>query len=174
MNFTEVLFQFYPRDSLESDLLKPKVGKDYVNVFQEAVATLLSLIGCSVVVLGKKKRGKKKLEIVRWESQAEVGSADIIAFRENNKLFLIDCTTGAVDDSKIRKLQQTVNYLSSEEDREHSRIIGLIFSSQDCKDIRRNYYEDINIIDASRITTIFDMMLKGDNENAREELHISR
>jgi hypothetical protein len=152
--------------SKEDELIKKA---DFV--FQDAVAMLLSLIGFSVIVLGKKKLKNKELDKLRLDSKVVVGSVDIIAFRENNKLFLIDCTLDIVDDSKIRKLQKIVNYFSSEEDRKYSKIMGLIFSSQDCRDVSRKSYEDIRIIDAHLLKIIFDLALKGKNQDARSRLH---
>ena len=89
MDFTEVFFKFYSSEDFKSDLLTPELIEKADFVFQDAVAMLLSLIGYSVIVLGKKKRKNKELDKLRLESKVVVGSLDLIAFRENNKLFII-------------------------------------------------------------------------------------
>lgn len=170
MNFNEAFFKFYPAEYLESDLLNPELVEKADSIFQDAVAGLLSLIGYSVIVLGKKKRNNRELDKLRFESKVVLGSVDLIAFREDDKLFLAECTIDIVDDTKIRLLQKMVNNLVSEEDRKYSKGMGLIFSSQDCRDIRRRYHEDIRIMDSHKLKIIFDLMMKGKNKDARLEL----
>jgi hypothetical protein len=174
MNFAETVFKFYPKEAFKQHLLDPYSFKDADDVFQEAVARLLSLSGCSVVVLGKKEYEsgvdpkKKRYDVLRTNTGYEHGSVDLIAHHEErDKLCLIDCTTKVVDEPKIRRLQQTIKELSSEEERSCSRVFGLIPSPRDCSDIKRHYWEDIHIIDKSDLERILDLIIEGKVEDAR-------
>lgn len=166
MNFAEVVFQFYPIDTLRQHLSKSEDLGESDIIFQDAVATLLSLSGCSVVTLGKKGYETLRARKTRYE----LGSVDLIAYyREKDRLCLIDCTSAVVDDSKIRRLQQTVREVSTKEERICSRVFGLIPSSRDCPDIKYQYYEDIHIVDRVDLEKILEFIDKGKLEDARRK-----
>ena len=101
--FAKALNAFCSLDVFKERLLNPErfgKGRTKTNtVFENAVAWLLSLIGFSVLHLGR------DFEILRIpESGAQVGSADIIAYRENDHLLLVDCDSSIPDEKKIRSM----------------------------------------------------------------------
>jgi len=172
MNLAEVVFRFYPYEVLKKHLLEPEQFEKSDYVFQDAVATLLALSGCSTVVLGKKefaKSGEKKqrLDVIQLPSGHEAGSADII-ISMRDKLFVIDCCTHVIDESKIRKLQQTIHKVASEGDLKHSKVGGLIFSPQECE-VRKHFFEDVYIKDRTSLTNLLKLVSDGEIEKVSLE-----
>jgi hypothetical protein len=177
MSFAETVFKFYPSEVFKQHLSDPYSFTEVDSVFQDAAATLLSLSGCSVVILGKKEyveratpKKKKLYDVLRTSTGYEHGSVDLIAYyKEKEKLGLVDCTTRIPDDSKIRNLQQIVNQLSSKEERNYSKVFGIIPSPRDCSDIKHTYFDDIHIIDKSSLERILNFIVEGKTEDARKE-----
>ena len=168
LDFAETFFKFLPKDSLKQRLLSPENFNSKYNsadvVFQDAIAILLSLSGCSVIPLGK------KYEYAYTQTNYRLGSCDLIAyFPERSKLCLVDCTTSIPDENKVRLLQNTINNLSSKEDRSNSKVFGLIPSPRDCSDIKAHYFEDVYILDKTDLDWALNYLTEGKIQDARRK-----
>jgi hypothetical protein len=87
----EILRNFCSLETLEEALVKPAEQKpalksDASGSFEQHVGWLLSLLGCSVIVLGRHESLKS--------GRVQVGSLDLIAVR-GREVFLVACTLGA-------------------------------------------------------------------------------
>lgn len=173
------MFQYYPIDAFKLHLLNPEQFSKSEMVFQDTVASLLSLTGQSVINLGKKeyrKFGEKKQNKAKLYDSIDMGeyhfaSIDLIAYRENEKLFLVDCTIGIVDDSKIKWLKQTVLHFASKEELNWGKVVGLIISPRDCSDTKQEgAISDINIVDKKGLEIILSLIEKQEFEEARKRL----
>jgi len=96
--------KFYNLDQFTNQLLNPeeikpikkRVRHDPSWLFEEAISWLLSIGGLSVVRLGEK-------EIIHLDYGRNL-SVDILAYKENEYLFLVDCDINHVDQKKIQNL----------------------------------------------------------------------
>lgn len=145
----------------KQDLLNPERSKKSARVFENAVAWLLSLIGFSTVLLGS----YENLRIP--ETKYVVGSIDIIAYRENEHLLLIDCDTSIPDDRKIRSMIGVVDHFKNLQGRDRRpNIVSIIFSPKDRTGISKGN-QSVKIADRHVIESIFKDAMKGNAERAR-------
>lgn len=171
--FPKTLFEFYPHTVFTRHLFTPEQFIKPDKVFQDAVAKLLSIIGYSVIVLGKlgyreKKGGKNSFyDTIKLESGYPVGSTDIIAYREKQQyeLLLIDCTIKKPDEAKIGQLQELVDHFSSKFN--ISNIFSLIFTP---RDFDYQYSENVGVVDRNRIESLLTLALAGKTEDARSSI----
>jgi hypothetical protein len=163
--FARVLSAFCSIDLFKKNLLSPELSKDSAKVFENAVAWLLSLIGFSVIWLGK---SYENISIVG--TKYNVGSADIIAYRENEHLLLVDCDTSIPDDRKIRSMAGVADHFKKLQGTKRQPIIvPMIFSPKDCTGISSGV-QNVKIIDKQRIESTFGKAMKGNAEQARSDL----
>jgi len=135
---TKVLFKPYKFEDFRKHLFEPEQFRKPQNKFQDAVAVLLSLIGFPTIVLGEKrfrkvgeKEKEENIDVVILESGYNVG-IDIIAYRENESLLLIDCTIDFPDERKMSNLTKLASFFSSVKDEKgFPKISSLIFSPKD-------------------------------------------
>lgn len=163
--FSRTLSSFCSCDVFKERLLSPEKFKKSSMVFENAVAWLLSLAGFYVLPLG---RDFEKLKI--HETGYEVGSVDIVAYRENEYLLLIDCDTSVPDDKKIRSMITVKEHFKFIQD-EHGRprIVSVICSPKNCQRISVDR-QAINIVDKYMLTQIFEEVMKGNQTQARFHL----
>lgn len=167
--FAKALNAFCSLEVFEERLLNPEQcieGRAKPNtIFENAVSWLLSLVGFSVLPLG---RYFEKIKIPA--TGYELGSVDIIAYRENECLLLIDCDTSMPDDRKIRSMMAVKEHFKFLQD-EHGQpnIVCMIFSPKDCTGIPVDNIA-VRIVDRHRIRWIFEEVMKGNTEDARSSL----
>ena len=167
--FATALNAFCSLEIFRERLLDPErcvEGRTKPNtIFENAVSWLLSLIGFSILPLGRRF---EKLKIP--ETGYEVGSADIIAYRENECLLLVDCDTSIPDEKKIRFMKAVRDHFGFLQDKyRRPYVVSLIFSPRDCRGISAAF-ENVKIIDRYKIKTIFEQAMKGNSDEARSSL----
>lgn len=164
--FSKTLLRFCPLEKLEQHLLNPeqcteKPKKTPDKIFERAVSWLLSLAGFSVISLGK------QYEKLTEPTKYEIGSVDIIAYRENKYLLLVDCDTKIPDDKKIGSLLSMKEYFRFIQDEHKEPTINpVIFSPRDCEELMGKYKE-ITIVDRSRIKWLLENAMLGKLEEIR-------
>jgi len=164
--FAKVLNAFCSLDLFKERLLTPErfvEGRTKPNtVFENAVAWLLSIIGFSVVQLGRRFENLKIPE-----TGYQVGSIDMIAYKENEYLLLVDCDTSIPDEKKIRSMKTVKDYFKIIQDKKgEPRLLSVIFSPKDCTGIQRDPL-NIRIIDSSQIKRIFEEAMMGNTQEAQ-------
>ena len=162
--FAKSLFKFCSLDIFRECLLNPEQSKKPADDFEDAVAWLLALIGLSVAQL----RRFEKLRIPA--TKYEVGSIDMIAYRENEWILLIDCDTKIPDEKKIRSMMAVKEHFRFIQD-EYRRpyIVSAIFSPKDCTGISVDR-QHVKIVDRHQIKHIFEEAMKGNLEEAISSL----
>lgn len=166
--FGKALSAFCSMDVFKERLLNPErfvEGRTKPNIiFENAIAWLLSLVGFSVLHLG---RNFETLRIP--ETGYQVGSIDIVAYRENERLLLVDCDTSIPDEKKIRSMKTVKDHFSYIQD-EHKQpdIMCAIFSPKDCTGILA--HPDVKIIGRYQIERTFEEAMRGNTEQARSSL----
>ena len=114
--------------------------------------------------------GKKKFEKVG--EGYEIGSADIIAYEENKRILLIDCTINTVDPKKVKKLAELKKHFREELiGYEKLPIVPVLFLSKDFRETSPSL--DVMIAGQSVIKRIFEAVVKGNREKARSILYYS-
>ena len=146
-----------------------KSGKKPQDAFEDAVAWLLALSGFDVIRL---KLGKKSFDKLIVGEGYEIGCADILAYEENERILLIDCDTGPVDEMKVQKLAETKKYFRETfKEYRHLHIVPILFSPRDFR--KSSLSIDVMIADQSVIKRIFEAVAQGNREKARSILHYS-
>ena len=100
-------------------LLNPeKSPKKPEERFENVVSWLLSLAGFQTIYLGAKIRVAEKenlvsFDVLRNKGGYAIGCADIIAYEDNQRVLVVDCDIGGLDEKKIQRLVETCNYLQN-------------------------------------------------------------
>lgn len=157
--FLKTLDAFCSLEKFENMLLKPHQHKKADKVFENSVTWLLSLVGYNPIHLGE------KFEKCQTETQFEFGSADIIAYEENETILLIDCDTGVVDPKKIEQLIELGNYFSELfKDYRGLETIPVLVTPTN---YRGQPKKGIRIVDCKSLKRIFEELSKGNHERAK-------
>jgi len=151
-------------------------GKNPQQIFENAVTWLLSLAGFETVHLGgqiKKLNGKNEsFDKLFAKSGYHIGSADIIAYEENERILLIDCDIGTVDPKKVQKLAELKKHFREKlKCYEKLPIVPILFSPKDFRKTSPSL--DVMIADQTVIKRIFEAVLKGNREQTRSLLYYS-
>jgi hypothetical protein len=167
--FAKTLNDFCSLEVFKERLLNPERcvedGTKPNIIFENAVSWLLSLLGLSILPLG---RHFERLKIPK--TSYEVGSVDIIAYRENECLLLIDCDTSIPDDKKIRSMKAVRDHFKFIQDEFRRPDIGsIIFSPKDCTGIQTGS-SNVKIVDRHQITWILEKVMEGKSGDARTSL----
>lgn len=166
VNVTEplakTLFSFCSMNEFRERLLHPEKHKNPSIVFENAVAWLLSLIGLSVLQLGKKF---EKLRV--YETKFERGSVDMIAYKESEYLVLVDCDTAIPDEKKVRSMTALKQYFESLQTAQgEPRICPVIISPRDCSGLAIDAFNVVKVVGGSGIERIFEEAMKGNVKGA--------
>jgi len=155
--------KFYNLDQFKNQLLNPEettpikksVRHNPSWLFEEAVSWLLSIGGLSVVRLGEN-------EIIHLDYGRNL-SVDILAYKENEYLFLVDCDINHVDQKKIQNLLR-IGEICKEVQNEigKPRIIPVIFIPKKTQipKIPTNF----RVIDGPQIERLLKYAINGDTE----------
>jgi hypothetical protein len=168
--FLRTLNSFCSIDEFEKMLFKPEYGgKRPQDIFEDAVAWLLSLAGFDVIRL---RLGKKKFEKLRIGEEYDKGGADIIAYEESKRILLIECTTGPADEIKVQRMVETKKYFR-EKLKGYGKlpIVPILFSPRDIR--KSSPSPDVMIADQTVIRRIFEAVVQGNREKARRNLYYS-
>lgn len=157
--FMKAFGAFCPLKKLKSMLLEPHKHKKPDRIFENAVTWLLSLAGYNPLHLGQ------SFEKCYTETKFEVGSADIIAYEECKRIFLIDCDTGPIDPRKIQQLIELGKYFS-ESFKEYPglEIVPILVTP---KKYEGQPKSGVRIVDSGSLERIFEELAKGELERAR-------
>jgi len=132
-------------------------------VFERAVAWLLSLIGFSTIVLASKTI--KAFDHLKL-GDIQIGCADILAYKKNDCLLLVDCTIRTPDDKKIQDLKDAQKHISSIlASHTGLRIVPVIFSPADCGHLKTDI--EVRIIDKYQMEQILENVAKGKVEEVQ-------
>jgi len=123
------------------------------------VAWLLSLAGYNPLHLGK------SFEKCRTETGFEFGSADIIAYEENERILLVDCDTGPIDQNKIQRLIELGNFFS--ECLKEYRGLEIIPVLITPKEFTGQPKKGLRIVDCRYLKRILEEIAKGQQKKAR-------
>ncbi len=131
--------------------------------FERAVAWLLSLSGFHTINLESKTiKSFDKIHV----GSVEIGCADILAYKKNDCLLLVDCTIRAPDDKKIQDLRDAQKHISSVlASYKGLRVVPVIFSPADCRHVKTDI--EVRIIDKYRMEQILENLAKGDIEDVQ-------
>jgi hypothetical protein len=167
--FLKTLDSFCSLDEFEKMLFEPEHEKKTQDVFEDAVAWLLSLAGFDVIRL---RLGMKSFDKLIVGEGYEKGCADIIAYEENERILLIECDTGPVDEIKVQKLAETKRYFREKlKGYEKLPIVPILFSPRDFR--KSSPSTDVMIAHRSVIERIFEAVVQGNQEKARSLLYYS-
>ena len=174
--FVKTLDAFCSLNKLQKMLFEPeKYGKSPEKIFENAVTWLLSLAGFDTIHLGKKikKFNGKEEQFDKLQSNGyHIGSADIIAYEENERILLIDCDIDFVDPKKVTKMADMKKHFRKQlKGYEKLPIVPILFTPIAFK--KQSPSTDVMIADQSVIKRIFEAVVKGDREQARSLLYYS-
>lgn len=130
-------------------------------IFESAITWLLSLLGYSVIHL------RKQYEELRDPLNKYLfGSIDILAFKSDEHLLLVDCDTSVPDDKKFSSIlgikAKLAPKLKSFQDKYGiPRIVPVVFSPRDCAGLSRS---NVVIIDKSGIEDLLEKAMTRDIE----------
>ncbi len=164
---------FLPLDEFKRMLLEPiKCGDNPSEIFENAIAWLLSMAGFTTIRLGIKvktiKGIKQQTDRLKLENEYQVGAADILAYKDNEILYLIDCDLKGNDVKKIQDLIELQKHFQSAfNEYKQLRIVPILCSPSDLADISR---EGLVLFGNYRINQMFEFVLRGDTEHARSVL----
>ena len=168
--FAKVLTSFCPFEKYKMHLFSPEESSKPKpsDVFEDATAWLLSLIGYSVIQL----RGYEILRATKTKYQK--GSVDMIAYRENEDLLLVDCDTSVPDEKKIQSMKRITKEFSGLQDQQDSpRILSLIISPRDCGTLATEMLSSslsFRIVGRHKLEKIFEEAMTGNSKEARSIL----
>ena len=154
-------------------LLEPtKCGDDPSEIFENAVAWLLSMAGFSTIRLGIKVKTAKGIcqqtDRLKLENEYQVGAADIIAYNNIETLYLIDCDLKGNDNKKIQDLIELQKHFQSVfGEYKQLRIVPVLCSPKDLNEIIR---EGLVLFGNYRINQMFEDVMRGHAEQARSTL----
>lgn len=175
--FVKTLDGFCSLDKLKEMLFEPEnYGKNPEKIFENAITWLLSLAGYETLHLGvriAKLNGKhESFDKLVAKSGYYIGSADIIAYEENERILLIDCDIGTVDPQKVQKLAELKKHFREKlKGYEKLPIVPILFSPKDFRETSPSI--DVMIADQSVIKRIFEAVAQGNREQARSLLYYS-
>ena len=164
---------FLPLQEFKRMLLEPsQCGDDPSEVFETAVAWLLSMAGFVTLHLGIKVKTIKGIcqqtDRLKLENEYQVGAADIIAYKDNETLYLIDCDLKGNDNKKIQDLIELQKHFQSTfSEYNHLRVVPVLCSPRDLNEISR---EGLVLFGDYRINQMLEHVLRGDTEQARSTL----
>ena len=174
--FLKTLNAFCSLDEFKKMLLEPEnCGKEPQKIFENAVSWLLSLSGFHTINLGVKLKISKQLRkssfevLSAAESGCQIGTADIIAYEDNERILLVDCDIGGFDLGKIQGLNKTREHFEGLKDYEELKIVPVIFSPQARGNVGEGYPR-VAIADRSVIESMLEEIAKGDRESARSKI----
>ena len=151
---------------LKPSLFEPQKEKKPQDVFEDAVCWLLSLAGFNVIRL---KLGKKSFDRLLHNGEYHIGSADIIAYEDNDRLLLIDCDINSVDQKKVKKLAELKKHFREQlKGFEKMHITPILFTPTDYSS---SSMSDVKIADKEIIEKIFSDVIKGNRQRARSHLY---
>lgn len=155
------LEKFYHLEEFKNQLLYPEKLKKKREThgpswyFEEAVSWLLSLGGLSVIRLGEK-------ENIHLESGYTI-SADILAYKENDFIFVIDCDTQHADPEKANHLLQIVDHFEQlQNEIGKPEIIPVIFTPKE--PVIGETQTKVHVINGPKIERLLEKAIKGDTE----------
>jgi len=174
--FVKTLDAFCSLAKIEKMLLEPqKYGKNPQKIFENAVTWLLSLAGFNTTHIGititksnSKQEKFDKLDLNGYH----VGSADIIAYEDNERLFLIDCDINTVDPKKVEKMAELKKHFREKlKGYEKLPIVPILFTPRIFR--KASPSQDVFIADQTIIKRMFEAVVKGSGEEARDYIRYS-
>lgn len=118
-----------------------------------------------------KRNNLVSLDVLRNESGYPIGSADIIAYEDNERVLLVDCDIGPLDENKIQKLVETRNHFVALFDYGELKIVPVLFSPRNLGEAAQN--KPVAIVDGFAIERMLEELAKGDRESARSKIYSS-
>ena len=170
--YFKVLDAFCSIDMFKEMLLKPQNFEHAPELmFENAVSWLLSLAGFHTIYLGANtKATKTSFDVLRKYDKYQIGSADIIAYEDNERLLLVDCDIGGLDEQKIQKLVEISEYFKTLCDYGELKIVPVLFTSKSLREDDKK--KPVAIVDGNLIERILEDISKGDRESARSRIYI--
>jgi hypothetical protein len=168
--FYNVLTAFCSLDKFRNMLLKPEDFKNAPEkMFENAVAWLLSLAGFHTIYLGaNSKATKMQFDKLSKFDKYHIGSADIIAYEDNERLLLVDCDLGGLDEMKIQKLTELAKHFKGLCEYEKLEFMPVLFTPKYFgEDMKK---KPVAVVDGNIIEGILEDLAKGDRENARSRI----
>lgn len=170
--FLNSLSAFCPFEDFKKMLFEPEhYGKQPPQIFELAVSWLFSLAGFQTIHLGaqiKTSKGKKSFDsLVAKESGMPIGSADILAYEENERLLLIDCDIGGIDENKLGKLRDACKHLADANKLGKFSFVPVVCTPKECELRSEN---SVVIVDRLALEGIFEEIAKGNREAAKDKI----
>jgi hypothetical protein len=164
--FFKTLDAFCSTDMFKEMLLKPENFKKAPElIFENAVAWLLSLAGFHTVYLGANaKTTKMHFDVLRKEGGYQIGSADIIAYKDNERLLLVDCDIGGLNETKIQKLIETRDYFKALSNYGKLEFVPVLFTPKRFEWSMK--IKPVTVVDGNVIEGILEDLAKGNRKSA--------
>lgn len=175
--YFKTLDAFCPIAELREMLLNPeKSPKKPEERFENVVSWLLSLAGFQTIYLGAKIRVAEKehlvsFDVLRNKGGYEIGCADIIAYEDNQRVLVVDCDIGGLDEKKIQRLVETCNYLQNIYCFKELKVVPVLFSPRNFGEAAKN--KPVAIVDGAVIESILEEIAKGDRKSARSKISVN-
>lgn len=154
-------------------LLEPQMfGKEPQKIFETAVCWLLSLAGLNPICLSTKikdLKGKdRKFDSLKIESGFDVGCADIIAYKDNDCLLLVDCDIGSINETKIQRLLATSKHFEASLNTYGKlRFVPVLFTTKECE---QQSETGVRLVGKNVIEIIFEELVKGNRDEAASQI----
>jgi hypothetical protein len=168
--FFKTLDAFCPFEKFKKMLLKPEDFKNAPEkMFENAVAWLLSLAGFHTIYLGaNSKATKTSFDVLQKNGRYHIGSADIIAYEDNERVLLVDCDISGLDEKKIQKLIEIREHFKASCDYGELKFVPALFTPRYFGEDMKN--KPVAIVDGNVIERILEDLSKGDIESARSKI----
>ena len=106
--------------------------------------------------------------LIAEESGYQIGTADIIAYEDNERVLLVDCDIGGVDSKKIQELIETSERLGSLNGYRELNFVPVLFTPKDVRaDLKIN---KVAVADGNVIESMLKELAKGDRKSARSQI----
>jgi hypothetical protein len=169
----KTLDSFCPLADFKKMLLEPQMfGKEPQKIFETAVCWLLSMAGLNPIYLStniKDLKGKdRKFDSLKIESGFDLGCADIIAYKDNDCVLLVDCDIGSINETKLQRLSATSKHFESSLNTYGKlRFIPVLFTTKECEVQSK---AGVRIVGKNVIEIIFEQIFKGNRDEAASQI----
>jgi hypothetical protein len=170
--FLQVLGAFCSIDKFREMLLKPETFKNAPEkMFENAVSWLLSLAGFHTIYLGaNNKATKTSFDVLRANESYHIGSTDIVAYEDNERLLLVECDLSGFEEKKIQKLIEIRDYFQNSCSYKELKMVPVLFSPRTSSEEDKK--KSVAVVDGAVIKSMLEEIAKGDRKSARSKVVI--
>ena len=170
----KALNDFCPLDELKRMLLEPqKCGEHPDEIFENAISWLLSIAGFNTIHLGIKVKTEsgtqRQTDRLKLDNEYQIGAADIIAYKDSETLYLVDCDLKGNDTKKIHDLIEIQKHFQTVfKEYKALKIVSVLCSPQDLSGITQ---DGVVLFNNYRINQMFEDITRQQKREARGRLN---